>query len=253
MRKSSTIRAFFLLSFVAFLPSNSFGSIQSAHQNVDFLRFDSMDQNRSLRTPRQQQNSNSNSPTSSPEQIMVNPSNSASSAPLFQPINNDLPSPQAIDDGHSLSFHIPLFSVKIIAKGQRGNGQGNILHKFVVGKIGISRQFGQSTTGPTEGDSSSTHTCPLSIRWFWLTWCRFGIKSHWFAGSHLDLRGWLNFMFFFSGPGQRSNPGVSPNPGSWFCWAPGCANRAWGEHNSGPFQFQLYCWPIGPSNDSAHK
>lgn len=151
-----------------------------------------------------------------------------------------------------MPFQFPLFSVQIIAKGQRGNGQGHILHKFIVGKVGPRRQFGQSTTRPTEGNSSATHSRPLSIRWFWLTWCRFGLKPNRFAGLHLTGEDNL-ILFTFSGPGQRPNPWTSPNSGAWFCRSPRCANSAGGEHNPRPFQFQLYCWPIGPSNDSTHK
>jgi hypothetical protein len=139
MRKSSNIRAFFLISFVALFPSNSNGSIQSAHQNVDFLRFDSMDQNRSLRTPRQQQNSNSNnSPISAPEQITTNP-NSASSAPLFQPINNDLPSPQAMNDEHSLChFNFLCFQFKLSSKDKEAMDKATSFTNSLLERLGLA-------------------------------------------------------------------------------------------------------------------
>jgi len=55
-------------------------------QNVEFFRFD-LDANRSLRTPRQE-------PSLNEAQLapLTNSSTSSVSAPLFQPINNDLPS-----------------------------------------------------------------------------------------------------------------------------------------------------------------
>ncbi|KAL7072091.1 hypothetical protein ACQ4LE_008978 [Meloidogyne hapla] len=66
-------------------------------QNVDFFRFD-LDANRSLRTPRQEPSSGSindakMAPSSSGSSIQTVATGSpVASAPLFQPINNDLPS-----------------------------------------------------------------------------------------------------------------------------------------------------------------